>query len=52
MAEEYAALAERLSESVRLDTEKEDTHALEVQGQQIHQEIQLLCGSVGNMFDC
>nr|XP_022342251.1 uncharacterized protein LOC111136001 isoform X3 [Crassostrea virginica] len=47
LAEEYAALAERLSESVRLDTEKEDTHTLEVKGQQIHQEIQLLCGKSG-----
>lgn len=44
MGGECEALAQRLSESAQLESEREDIQALENQSQKVGQEIQLLCG--------
>lgn len=48
MAEECEALARRLSESVQLESERDNIQALENQSQKLGQEIQLLCGWVSS----
>lgn len=46
MGGECEALAQRLSESAQLESERDDIQALENQSQKVGQEIQLLCGWV------